>query len=133
MRTITFFIILLAFVSCKKEATSYENRCDTSPQTDSTGIPIYTICFPSAFTPDGDGVYDYFFTPGNAISINYSMEVFGRNNERIFFTNDPNKTWDGSMNHGGTVGPSGNYKYKVSFTDVAGSDHTYYGEVMLLK
>ena len=59
---------------------------------------ITDIYFPSAFTPNGDGVNDGFGPiPKNLLSLisQYSLQVFNRYGERVFNSNIPTQQWNG--------------------------------------
>ncbi|MBS1688074.1 MAG: gliding motility-associated C-terminal domain-containing protein [Bacteroidetes bacterium] len=101
-------------------------------------IAVYNKCYiniPNAFTPDGDGVNDYFF-PRQLLSKGVSsfyMAVYNRWGEKVFETEQVNgRGWDGKLN--GVLQPEGVYIYliKVSFMDKAGQE-LYKGNVTLLK
>jgi gliding motility-associated-like protein len=53
------------------------------------------LLLPNAFTPNGDGSNDN-FRPLHACDMkNYSLTIFNRYGEKIYFTNDPLKSWNG--------------------------------------
>lgn len=54
------------------------------------------IYFPSAFSPDGDGLNETFGPLGNlGLVSNYSLRIFNRYGQIIFETNNPLEKWDG--------------------------------------
>ncbi len=54
------------------------------------------IHFPSAFTPNGDGLNDFFGPIGGIGTItNFYLSVFNRWGERVFSATDPSRKWDG--------------------------------------
>jgi gliding motility-associated-like protein len=56
------------------------------------------IVFPSAFTPNHDGLNDVFGAAGNLDLVkNYSLKVYSRWADVIFKTNDPYKGWNGKV------------------------------------
>lgn len=56
-----------------------------------------SLLLPNAFTPNGDGVNDY-FRPLHACDMkDYNMTVFDRYGEKIYFTKDPLLGWDGKI------------------------------------
>lgn len=56
------------------------------------------IVFPTAFTPNNDGLNDWFGAAGNTGLIkNYSFKIFGRWAGVVFQTTDPSKKWDGNI------------------------------------
>lgn len=94
-----------------------------------------SFVFPSAFTPNGDGINDFF----NPVAINceinsYRMEVYDRWGKKVFATTDLNSGWDGRS---GAVGAGiGSYAYVAScniFEEGKWVSHSYKGNISLLK
>ena len=73
------------------------------------------IYFPNAFTPNGDGLNDYFRPIGPALST-FSLIVFDRWGQQLYSTNDMEKGWDGTYKGG--YCPTGVYTYIATFGDV---------------
>jgi len=77
-------------------------------------ISDYFLAIPNVFTPNGDGLNDYFFPKFMHIN---SMEVWILNKwgEYIFHSNKLDDIgWDGRL--GDKNAPQGNYIYKIKFT-----------------
>jgi gliding motility-associated-like protein len=72
----------------------------------------YALFFPSVFTPNGDGIND-FFTPQGYNILEYKLEVFDRWGSLLFSTNDMTISWDGRFK--GRKVPTGNYVYHANF------------------
>lgn len=92
------------------------------------------IDIPNAFTPDGDGVNDYFF-PRQLLSksmIRFHMQIFNRWGQMIFETEAKDgRGWDGMFN--GKPQPDGVYLYLIS-ADFNGSRKEHYnGNVTLIR
>jgi gliding motility-associated-like protein len=52
--------------------------------------------FPSAFTPNGDGINDIFCLQGwNVCNDSFTIKIFDRWGEKVFESNDPAFCWDG--------------------------------------
>ena len=92
--------------------------------------PQFTFYIPDAFTPNEDGVNDFFYGQGEYIT-EYNMKIFDRWGEMIFESNDEEFYWDGSYK--GKKVESGQYVYKFYILDWRGHDHEYVGGVMLLR
>jgi len=76
------------------------------------------IVMPNAFTPNGDGINDYFlpnYDCNNPTSL--LMRIFNRWGEKVFETTDLNGKWDGRYR--GVMQPTGVYIYYVEFTGFA--------------
>ena len=59
---------------------------------DSTGG---TLVIPNVFTPNGDGIHDYFEVETDGVSV-YDFTVFTRTGARVFHSNSPRIFWDGT-------------------------------------
>jgi gliding motility-associated-like protein len=92
------------------------------------------IDIPNAFTPNGDGVNDYFF-PRQLLSRNvtgFHMQIFNRWGQIVFETkNKDGRGWDGRFN--GTMQQTGVFIYMIDVTlDNRAAEH-YTGNVSLLQ
>lgn len=92
--------------------------------------PIFTFYIPNAFTPDADGVNEEFFGDGEGFTT-YTMTIYNRWGEQIFFSNDPDKKWDGT--HMGKQVEQGVYIYYFYVLDWNNNDHEYRGHVTLMR
>jgi gliding motility-associated-like protein len=87
----------------QNEGTYYVTVNDDQYCTASDTINIYQDCggvyFPSAFTPNGDGLNDDFGVIGSISLIsNYTLKVFNRWGNVVFSTSDPVIRWKGNIN-----------------------------------
>lgn len=94
--------------------------------------PEFTFFIPNAFTPNGDGVNDFFFGQGIGI-VDYDLYIFDRWGNVIFHGSDLNEMWNGRANGGDDVAQQDVYVWKVKLTDVFGKKHNYIGTVTLVK
>jgi gliding motility-associated-like protein len=94
--------------------------------------PEFTFFIPNFFSPNGDGVNDYFFGSGIGI-IKYEMFIFDRWGNLIFHGNELNDKWDGKANYGVNQAQQDVYVWKVTLTDVFNKIHHYIGTVTLVK
>jgi gliding motility-associated-like protein len=91
----------------------------------------YYLVVPNVFTPNDDGINDYFFP--KYINIE-SLEfwILNKWGETIFYTNDMNSPgWNGKINQ--EIGTPGNYVYKLKFKTLDGRTQTQTDLFMLLK
>ena len=58
-------------------------------------IEEYSLDMPDAFTPNNDGINDVLYVKGWGIKELIHFEVFNRYGERVFYTQDISKGWDG--------------------------------------
>jgi gliding motility-associated-like protein len=71
-----------------------------------------SLYIPSIFTPNGDGINDFFRAYGTRISY-YRLEIFNRWGDLLFTSDKIDQGWDG--NHLNLPSPVGVYTYKISF------------------
>jgi len=104
----------------------------------------FTFYAPTAFSPNGDGVNDYFYVTGNGINPNdFIMYVYDRWGNKLFVTetfapDQPYKmAWDGTFNgdvlKGDKILPNGVYKWYCIFTDLNNNPHEESGLIYLVK
>lgn len=89
------------------------------------------VFVPNAFTPDGNGINEY-FTPSFAfIPASFSMVIYNRYGFKIFETKDFSKGWDGTFGNG-TKAPEGAYVYFIKFTTQSGKTFERNGNFSLI-
>lgn len=74
---------------------------ETCPASAEVTIPLDFSCigvyFPTAFTPNGDGLNDRFGPLGSIAAISdYRLSIYNRWGEKVFFSNDPVQKWNGN-------------------------------------
>ncbi|HEX2682965.1 MAG TPA: gliding motility-associated C-terminal domain-containing protein, partial [Ferruginibacter sp.] len=89
------------------------------------------IYIPSAFTPNNDNLNETFGVIDYANVGNFSMQVFDRWGERIFYSNDINQKWDGSFR--GKKVPNGGYFWMISYTNKRGIKVYEQGMVQVIR
>ena len=80
----------------------------------SKSVIVYpTLNIPNAFSPNGDGINDYWVIPDLPL-FNYTMNVFDRNGQIVFSSRegDTNMYWDGKYK--GSPVPIGTYYYVIN-------------------
>jgi gliding motility-associated-like protein len=94
---------------------------------------IFIIYVPNAFTPDGDGINDFFYPVLSGVDpLNYDLMVFNRWGELIFETDAMSKWWDGT--HKGLMSQEDVYVWKIKLKDsISGEKREYIGHVTLLR
>ncbi len=89
---------------------------------------------PNVFTPNGDGVNDFFFPRGILTKgvVAFKMSIFNRWGQLIYETSKTEgQGWDGAMN--GQPQPSGVYIYSIDVTFKDGMIEQHKGNITLLK
>ena len=91
-----------------------------------------TLYIPNSFTPDGDGLND-FFGPQGMEFIDFEMEIYNRWGEMIYRTFEIDKLWNGKFKNESDIIQAGVYVYKIWVKDSKGETHNYVGNVTLIK
>lgn len=95
------------------------------------------IYIPNSFTPNFDGLNDYFmpvFSPYGLDTEGYTFQVFDRWGREVFSTRNINTAWDGTlMNKGGNMLKEDVYTYQVQYRDRDSRVYVRQGYVSLLK
>jgi len=79
----------------------------------SNGVVVekpYSLYSPNAFSPDGDGINDFFNISGQKIE-DFQIEIFNRWGQMVYKSIDLSNGWDGTFN--GKNLPTGTYVYKI--------------------
>lgn len=85
---------------------------------------------PSAFTPNGDNINDCFGLKYWGGVQKLVFEVFNRWGNRIFYTTDPSRCWDGTYKGQAQMG--GTYVYQISAVTICGNIYKR-GTVVLIR
>jgi gliding motility-associated-like protein len=96
---------------------------------DVTGIREVHV--PSAFTPNGDGIND-FFTIGYNLVTSVQFTVYNRWGQEVFSSNNPDFRWDGRL-PGGAAAPQGVYSYVLKGIDIANQPIQKVGTITLIR
>jgi gliding motility-associated-like protein len=104
---------------------------------DSTCIEIQIfdapqLVAPNVFTPEGDGVNDYFFFPNSAI-VEFKAVVLDRWGKKVFEFNDIDTKWDGTNITNGKPCTDGVYFYTYEGESSNGTKYKGQGNVQLLR
>jgi gliding motility-associated-like protein len=89
------------------------------------------VFVPNSFTPNGDGINDYWFPSFNNAS-SFEVAVFSRWGDLIFETKSE-KPWVGNTNNGDYFCPDGVYAYSVKVKFNNGSAQELTGHIVLLR
>jgi gliding motility-associated-like protein len=93
--------------------------------------PEFTFYVPNAFSPDNDGVNDNFIGVGNFVT-EYAMSIYDRWGVLLYFTDDINKPWNGTIDNGKIVAKQDTYVYSIDITDFKKRKYRYRGIVSLV-
>ncbi len=104
-----------AYYTVKLVATNLSLGCSDSARKTLTVLDFCLIDVPTAFTPNGDGLNDY-FQPHNALKAdNYEFKVYNRWGQLIFHSNNWRDKWDGKIN--GVLQPTAVYVWMLRYTN----------------
>ena len=90
------------------------------------------VIVPNVFTPNGDGVNDYFQIQVFGASY-FKVEIFNRWGTLIYTLDHPNQRWDGTMYESGETLPDGTYYYVLTYGKYDGTDASQKGYVSLMR
>ncbi|MFH2095534.1 MAG: PKD domain-containing protein [Bacteroidota bacterium] len=92
-----------------------------------------TFYAPSAFSPDFDGINDFFIVKGNGIDPhNFQIYVYDRWGEVVFESDDLYQGWDGRIK-GRKIGQNGAYTWLCIYRDMYGTEHQEAGAVTIIR
>ena len=94
----------------------------------------YNLLAPNSFTPNGDGINDYFLPAAiNRLDGKFTMTVYSPNEGLVYETKNINQPWDGTNQKAGTKCTEGSYVWVVKLTNEKGITEQYKGAILLLK
>jgi gliding motility-associated-like protein len=114
-------------------AVTLSNACDTVTATKNV---LFSDCpsdffVPSAFTPNHDGLNDVFRARYRNQPVNFRLTIYNRFGQRLFFSTDPDKGWNGELNS--IQQAPGAYVWLIDYTAHDGSTHHLSGTVTLIR
>ena len=94
---------------------------------------IFTLYVPNAFTPNSDGINDFFKSEGDMLNPDhFEFRIFNRWGELMWYTQDFMDAWDG--NYMGTKVPIGVYTWKIKAKDLYTDEiHELRGSVTVIR
>lgn len=94
----------------------------------------YNLLAPNSFTPNGDGLNDYFLPKAlNRLNGTFSMTVYSQTEGLIYETTNIDRPWDGTNQKMGSKCKEGSYVWVVNLKNEKGIIEQYKGAVLLLK
>lgn len=111
--------------------TQNTNGCaDTICKTYDISLIEY-VTIPNVFTPDGDGINDYFFISNSGLK-EYKLEIFNRWGVKVFEAESANVEWDGRSTAGIELS-DGTYYFILKAVSQTTKDYSTNGFIQLLK
>jgi gliding motility-associated-like protein len=104
-----------AYYTVKLKVTNLSLGCSDSARKTLTVLDFCLIDVPTAFTPNNDGLNDY-FQPHNALKAdNYEFKIYNRWGQLLFHSNNWRDKWDGKFN--GALQPTAVYVWMLRYTN----------------
>lgn len=94
-------------------------------------MDCFTFHIPNSFTPNDDGINDFFYGTGKGIS-HFKMTIYNRWGDVIFETADFLQPWNGKNNEG-KESPQGTYIYDIEIRDYKGQSHMFKSSFTLFR
>jgi gliding motility-associated-like protein len=109
---------------CKDQKTQFINVIDQNP-----------LLAPNSFSPNGDGLNDYFMPKALENSnINFELKILDRSGNLIYQTNDSNKPWNGRVNNSGELFNNGTpFIWIVTITTPEGKIKRFNGTINIVN
>jgi gliding motility-associated-like protein len=96
--------------------------------------PDVSIYVPNTFTPNEDGINDFFFAQGLGIDPdNFELWVFDRWGNLIFYSDDFNEGWNGKVQGSANYCQEDTYVWKIKCRDLLEKKHSLIGHVNLIR
>ena len=101
--------------------------------TDSVLVTVVPYCIKplNAFSPNGDGINEYWLVTNNNCTSNVNAYVFNRYGTKVYESNDYQNNWNGTYK--GKPLPDGTYYYILNFTLITGKKITVKGNVTIIR
>ncbi|MDQ3051177.1 MAG: PKD domain-containing protein, partial [Bacteroidota bacterium] len=92
-------------------------------------VIINPFYIPNAFTPNADGINDYFFDAGYVLEVkSFKMNIFSRWGDKVYEGDDYTNFWNG-YDQKGNKSPGGVYVYTIEVITIGGKEHKFTGTV----
>ncbi len=91
-----------------------------------------TVYFPTAFTPDNNGLNDYYAPVYDGIK-EMEIMIYDRWGQQIYKSADMTHGWNGKLNGTGDPAPIGVYVYRVTTIDILNNTRTHTGSFTLFR
>jgi gliding motility-associated-like protein len=109
---------------------SLPNGCQVSDRFTVVVLTDAVVMTPSAFTPNGDGLNDY-FGPVGKVPEGFRLQIFNRNGETVFKSSSISQKWDGVYK--GVKQPSSVFIYMIEYKDLQNKPHLQKGTLTLIR
>jgi gliding motility-associated-like protein len=110
----------------------------TSPQgctataTGEVMVQGHTFYAPTSFSPNDDGINDYWRPISTGIS-SFFIRIYNRWGELVYSSSDMDRPWMGQVSEGDYYAPNGIYYYRVLIEDLLFQKHEYQGSFTVIR
>ncbi|HTN17794.1 MAG TPA: gliding motility-associated C-terminal domain-containing protein [Chitinophagaceae bacterium] len=120
--------------SNRYEVTVTKGECSVSNAANIQFVQCYDcIAVPNAFTPNKDGINDYFKPLINCPVKKYELKIMNRWGQEIYSSVSPNQSWDGTFKGIPMEGNTCFYLLKVLFEISGGKEELFSGDITLIR
>jgi len=109
---------------------SLPNGCQVSDKFTVVVLTDAVVMTPNAFTPNGDGLNDY-FGPIGKVPDGFRLQIFNRNGEMVFNGSSISQRWDGVYQ--GVRQPASVFIYMIEYKDLQNRPHQQKGTLTLIR
>lgn len=109
---------------------TYADQCDYEERIRVIACEGSVIYIPNVFTPNGDGINDFFMAEGERFQVE-QLHVFDRYGNKVFETNESFIGWDGTFR--GKEVSEGVYTYRLSYFNARGEAEVEFGSITLVR
>jgi gliding motility-associated-like protein len=113
-----------------KVTNALQNGCSVTDYFTVVVLNDALVQTPSAFTPNGDGLND-FFGPSGKVPDGYVMQIFNRYGAPVYSSASLLSKWDGRFK--GIPQPAGVYVYIITYPDLQKKQHQQKGTITLIR
>lgn len=94
---------------------------------------LFNFYVPNAFSPNEDGINDYFQVAFTYPPVNYDLQIYDRYGSLVFHSTDPGQIWMGNTGDGQYYCPNGVYTWQMRTRGVELDEKTYKGHITLFR
>lgn len=126
---------IVAIFSCLITGQIFAQASDQKTDGDGVSDKDLKVFIPNAFTPNSDGLNDVFkpSISGPELKV-YEIRILDRNGGEVFYSTDPSRVWNGSVNGDSFVPSPSIFIYFLRVQSVEDiSPKTYQGHVALIR
>ncbi len=91
---------------------------------------FYTMFVPNSFTPNGDGINDFFSISGFGMKT-FAINIYNRQGSVVYTSSNSNFVWNGKDKNGNVL-MEGNYVYQIEVKDVLNKNHIVSGSLLII-